>query len=309
MMSTVVSREEELASLDAFIDAPAAAPAALVLEGEAGIGKSTLWRRGGRACARAAGCACSRRGRPRPNAGLAHVGLGDLLEDVLDDVLPALSAPQRRALEVALLREDAAGDRSIRGRSASRFAADSQALAEDGRCSSRSTMSNGSMQSSSARLRSRCAGSARAQRASAARPPRQRRRTGRRARARRSAPSASSGCRWGRSASARCIGCCATGSGRPFARQTLLRIHEHRAGTLSSRSSWPASLDADVDPVQPLPVPETLEELVRARISGLPARQRLRRWHSPRRSARRRRACSSGRESSLEHSNRQSPRT
>ena len=34
------------------------------------------------------------------------------------------------------------------------------------------------------------------------------------------------------------------------------------------------ALDADIDPVQPLPVPETLEELVRARISGLPASTR-----------------------------------
>src|SRR5262249_33488210 len=30
-------------------------------------------------------------------------------------------------------------------------------------------------------------------------------------------------------------------------------------------------LDADVDPLAPLPVPETLEELLRARIAGLPA--------------------------------------
>src|SRR4029450_12301829 len=33
-------------------------------------------------------------------------------------------------------------------------------------------------------------------------------------------------------------------------------------------------LDVDVDPVHPLAVPETLEELVRARISGLPASTR-----------------------------------
>src|SRR5205823_12508130 len=39
--------------------------------------------------------------------GLAHVGLGDLLEGVLDDVVPALSAPRRRALEAALLVEQA----------------------------------------------------------------------------------------------------------------------------------------------------------------------------------------------------------
>ena len=32
------------------------------------------------------------------------------LEDVLDDVIPTLSTPRRRALEVALLREEAAAD-------------------------------------------------------------------------------------------------------------------------------------------------------------------------------------------------------
>jgi predicted ATPase len=43
MVFDIVSREEELSSLHAFIDAVREGPAALVLEGEAGIGKSTLW--------------------------------------------------------------------------------------------------------------------------------------------------------------------------------------------------------------------------------------------------------------------------
>ena len=42
--------------------------------------------------------------------GLAHAGLGDLFEEVLDDVLPTLAPPRRRALEVALLTEEAADD-------------------------------------------------------------------------------------------------------------------------------------------------------------------------------------------------------
>src|SRR5213076_2954396 len=41
---------------------------------------------------------------------LAHVGLGDLFEDVLDDVLPALTPPRRRALEVAMLHDETPGD-------------------------------------------------------------------------------------------------------------------------------------------------------------------------------------------------------
>src|SRR5918996_5897730 len=42
--------------------------------------------------------------------GLANAGLGDLLEGVIDDVLAALLTPRRRALQVALLREEASGD-------------------------------------------------------------------------------------------------------------------------------------------------------------------------------------------------------
>ena len=83
-------------------------PIAIALEGEAGIGKSTLWR--------AAVAEASERGlrvlvarAAESERTLAHAGLGDLFDGVLDDVLPRLSAPRRRALEVALLVEDADG--------------------------------------------------------------------------------------------------------------------------------------------------------------------------------------------------------
>ena len=42
----VVGRDEELASVRDFLDAVDRLPAALVIEGEAGIGKTTLWRAG-----------------------------------------------------------------------------------------------------------------------------------------------------------------------------------------------------------------------------------------------------------------------
>ena len=42
-MFEIVGREEELASLHAFISEVRGGPAALVVEGDAGIGKSTLW--------------------------------------------------------------------------------------------------------------------------------------------------------------------------------------------------------------------------------------------------------------------------
>jgi hypothetical protein len=62
--------------------------------------------------------------------------------------------------------------------------------------------------------------------------------------------------------------------GRPFARQTLLRIHERSGGNPFFALELARVLDADVDPLEPLPVPESLEELLRARIADLPAATR-----------------------------------
>src|SRR5262249_10065107 len=62
--------------------------------------------------------------------------------------------------------------------------------------------------------------------------------------------------------------------GRPFARQTLLRIHERSGGNPFFALELARVLDQDIDPLEPLPVPETLDELVRARLVGLPAATR-----------------------------------
>ncbi len=61
---------------------------------------------------------------------------------------------------------------------------------------------------------------------------------------------------------------------RPFARQTLLRIHERSGGNPFAALELARLLDVDVDPFQPLVVPDSLEGLVRVRISGLPATTR-----------------------------------
>src|SRR5262245_43371575 len=106
----VVGRDDELARLTAFLDrsAVAARPSALVLEGAAGIGKSTLWAVGVDA-ARERGLRVLSARPAESERGLAYAGLGDLLGGSLDDVLPALTPPRRRALEVALLVHDAGG--------------------------------------------------------------------------------------------------------------------------------------------------------------------------------------------------------
>ena len=100
----IVGREVELASVHAFLERPAEGPVALVLEGEAGIGKSTLWAAGVEA-ARERGLRVLVSRPAEAERGLTHAGLGDLFENVLESVLPALPAPRRHALEVALLVE------------------------------------------------------------------------------------------------------------------------------------------------------------------------------------------------------------
>ena len=74
--------------------------------------------------------------------------------------------------------------------------------------------------------------------------------------------------------------------GRPFARQTLLRIHERSGGNPFFALELARVLDADFDAAHPLPVPETLEGLVRGRIAALPSRH-VKRSRSRRRWARR----------------------
>ena len=104
----VVGREEEIAALLHFLEEPKELPGALFLEGEAGIGKTTLWRHGLELASASSYrvLSCSPSGT---EARLSFAGLGDLLEPVLDDTLPALPRPQARALAVALLLEDAHG--------------------------------------------------------------------------------------------------------------------------------------------------------------------------------------------------------
>jgi DNA-binding CsgD family transcriptional regulator len=104
MAVDIVGREVELASVHAFLERPAESPVALVLEGEAGIGKSTLWLAGVEA-ARERGFRVLVSRPAEAERGLTHAGLGDLFENVLESVLPALPAPRRHALEVALLVE------------------------------------------------------------------------------------------------------------------------------------------------------------------------------------------------------------
>jgi DNA-binding CsgD family transcriptional regulator len=113
MSVDIVGRDDEIRSVWAFLSRASEGPAALVLVGEPGIGKSTIWNAGIEA-AREQGFRALASRPAEAESGLPHAGLGDLFEDVLDDVLPALSPPRRRAMEAALLIEDEPDDSDAR---------------------------------------------------------------------------------------------------------------------------------------------------------------------------------------------------
>jgi DNA-binding CsgD family transcriptional regulator len=104
----VLGRDEELLALRGFLADVASLPAAFLIEGEAGIGKTTLWLDGLRV-----GRERSYRVLASRPAGseteLSYAALRDLLEDAFAEVAGELPAPQRLALAVALLLEEPTG--------------------------------------------------------------------------------------------------------------------------------------------------------------------------------------------------------
>jgi len=104
-----VGRDRELETLASFLDLDPAGGGALVLEGEAGIGKTILWRIVVER-ARARGLRVLTSVATEPESRLSYVGLGDVLEPIAGELLEDLPAPRRHALEAALLLRDP-GDR------------------------------------------------------------------------------------------------------------------------------------------------------------------------------------------------------
>ena len=108
----VVGRDEELDRISRFVGDVDGLPGVLLLEGGAGIGKTTLLR-AGIAAAGAAGFLVLRSTPSEAETHLAFAAAADLLAPVADDALPHLPDIQRRALAGALLllAVDAAIDR------------------------------------------------------------------------------------------------------------------------------------------------------------------------------------------------------
>ncbi len=105
MTDEIIGREAELSVVQAFLDRPAEGLRALVMDGDPGIGKSTLWL-AGVAAARERSLRVLTSRPAEAERTLAHVVLGDLFADAELDALTALPAPRRRAFDAALLREE-----------------------------------------------------------------------------------------------------------------------------------------------------------------------------------------------------------
>jgi DNA-binding CsgD family transcriptional regulator len=116
----IVGRDDEMAAMTRLVDEIESNPRHVVLEGEAGIGKTILWRHALER-ARGAGVVVLTTSPGELEAPLAFSGLRDLLEEVYEEVADALPRPQRRALDVALLRADPAGVSLDRGAVAAAF--------------------------------------------------------------------------------------------------------------------------------------------------------------------------------------------
>ncbi len=110
MQARIFGRDEEFVRLAAFLEAISLGHRAMLLEGQAGVGKTTIWR-WALERARAAGYRILSCRPAEAEAKYSYAALGDLLEGMAEDDWPNLPAPQRRALDVVLLRDDELGTR------------------------------------------------------------------------------------------------------------------------------------------------------------------------------------------------------
>ena len=108
MSGELVGREEELQRVELFLEAARHAPRVLVIEGEAGAGKTSIWE-AALASAQGAGSATVAARPAEMETSFTYAALADLMRD-RRDALDGLPSRQRRAVEVALQLDDESSD-------------------------------------------------------------------------------------------------------------------------------------------------------------------------------------------------------
>ena len=104
----LLGRALELEAVDRFVERAGSGPAGLLVDGDPGIGKTSVWLEAVRR-AEAAGARILKSAPTEPERSLTLGGLTDVLAGVADAELATLPPPQRHALEIALLRVEPSG--------------------------------------------------------------------------------------------------------------------------------------------------------------------------------------------------------
>jgi DNA-binding NarL/FixJ family response regulator len=108
MADQVIARRDELIAIATSVAAVPEGGHALLLAGDAGIGKTALWQAGLRLANERGFRVLTSRSSPSETQ-LAFATIGDLFTPVVDETMPALHPVQRRALEHALLIRESDG--------------------------------------------------------------------------------------------------------------------------------------------------------------------------------------------------------
>jgi DNA-binding CsgD family transcriptional regulator len=102
-----IGRRAEVAEICGLLDSAADGPLAIVIPGATGIGKTVVWKHVVQAAARS--CVVLSCRPAFAEARLAFSALDDLFGEVLEEALPALPPARRRALEIAIGRGSGPG--------------------------------------------------------------------------------------------------------------------------------------------------------------------------------------------------------